>query len=289
MAALETITYEAVDGVAWVTLNRPEVHNAFNVTMQHELRTVWRWLRRDDSIRCVVLTGAGEKAFSSGVDRDEVLGEGKETNVALAVDPGSVPDPAMAEPIHVASGSSPFMFDDPADYIGPKSNDLWKPVVAAVNGMACGGAFYMLGETDIIIAADHATFFDPHVTFGMPAGYEPLQLLPKMPFGEIVRMIAAGELRADVGRPGPPDRTGLRGVPVGRAPGAGRLGGRRDRQGTDPGHPGDAAGAVGGARALPPPGSRPGLGVRQPRHRPVEPRRGPGHLRHRHAGEAAIR
>ena len=192
MAALETITYEAVDGVAWVTLNRPEVHNAFNVTMQHELRTVWRWLRRDDSIRCVVLTGAGEKAFSSGVDRDEVLGEGKETNVALAVDPGSVPDPAMAEPIHVASGSSPFMFDDPADYIGPKSNDLWKPVVAAVNGMACGGAFYMLGETDIIIAADHATFFDPHVTFGMPAGYEPLQLLPKMPFGEIVRMSLLG-------------------------------------------------------------------------------------------------
>jgi enoyl-CoA hydratase/carnithine racemase len=192
MAALKTITYEAVDGVAWVTLNRPEVHNAFNVTMQHELRTVWRWLRRDDSIRCVVLTGAGEKAFSSGVDRDEVLGEGKETNVALAVDPGSVPDPAMAEPIHVASGSSPFMFDDPADYIGPKSNDLWKPVVAAVNGMACGGAFYMLGETDIIIAADHATFFDPHVTFGMPAGYEPLQLLPKMPFGEIVRMSLLG-------------------------------------------------------------------------------------------------
>ena len=192
MAALETITYEAVDGVAWVTLNRPEVHNAFNVTMQHELRTVWRWLRRDDSIRGVVLTGAGEKAFCSGVDRDEVLGEGKETNVALAVDPGSVPDPAMAEPIHVASGSSPFMFDDPADYIGPKSNDLWKPVVAAVNGMACGGAFYMLGETDIIIAADHATFFDPHVTFGMPAGYEPLQLLPKMPFGEIVRMSLLG-------------------------------------------------------------------------------------------------
>ncbi len=193
MAELETITYEAVDGVAWVTLDRPDVLNAFNTTMQHELRTVWRWLRRDDTIRAVVLTGAGEKAFSSGIDRAEVLGEAKETNAAPAVGSGSAPDPAAGpEPIHVASGSSPFMFDDPGDYLGPKSNDLWKPVIAAVNGMACGGAFYMLGEADVILAADHATFFDPHVTYGMPAGYEPLQLLPKMPFGEIVRMTLLG-------------------------------------------------------------------------------------------------
>ena len=84
------------------------------------------------------------------------------------------------------------MFDDPGEQLGPKSNDLWKPVIAAVNGMACGGAFYMLGEVDIIIAADHATFFDPHVTYGMAAGYEPLQLLPKMPFGELVRLTLLG-------------------------------------------------------------------------------------------------
>ncbi len=193
MAELETIAYEATDGVAWVTLNRPDVLNAFNRVMQHELRTVWRWLRRDDSVRVVVLTGAGDKAFSSGIDRVEVLGEDKETNAPPTVPPGSAPDPAAGpEPIHVASGTSPFMFDDPGDYLGPKSNDLWKPVVAAVNGIACGGAFYMLGEADIVIAADHATFFDPHLSYGMPAGYEPLQLLPKMPFGEIVRMTLLG-------------------------------------------------------------------------------------------------
>ena len=62
------------------------------------------------------------------------------------------------------------MFDDPGDNINPKANDLWKPVIAAVNGMACGGALYLLGESDIIIAAEHATFFDPHVTYGMVAG-----------------------------------------------------------------------------------------------------------------------
>jgi enoyl-CoA hydratase/carnithine racemase len=193
VAKLETITYEAADGVAWVTLNRPDVHNAFNATMQHELRTVWRWLRRDDSVRAVVLTGAGEKAFCTGIDRSEVLGDAKEANDAAGVGSGTGPDPAAGpEPVHVGSGTTPFMFDDPGEQLGPKSNDLWKPVVAAVNGMACGGAFYMLGEVDIVIAADHATFFDPHVTYGMAAGYEPLQLLPKMPFGEIVRMTLLG-------------------------------------------------------------------------------------------------
>jgi enoyl-CoA hydratase/carnithine racemase len=189
----ETILYEPADGVAWVTLNRPEVYNAFNATMQHELKTVWRWLRRDDSIRAVVLTGAGDKAFCSGVDLDEVLGEGSDTNTSAGTYDWDGPDPSVTvEPVHIGSGSTPFMFDDPGDHLGPKSNDLWKPIVAAVNGMACGGAFYMLGEVDIVIAAEHATFFDPHVTFGMTAGYEPLQLLPKMPFGEILRLTLLG-------------------------------------------------------------------------------------------------
>ena len=189
MPEFETITYRASDGVAWVTLNRPDVFNAFNATMQLELRTVWRWLRRDDGIRAVVLTGSGDKAFCTGIDRNEVLGDDR----AESAPGGGDPDPASGpEPIHVGSGTTPFMFDDPGENIGPKSNDLWKPVVAAVNGMACGGAFYMLGEVDIIVAADHATFFDPHVSYGMAAGYEPLHLLPKMPFGEILRITLLG-------------------------------------------------------------------------------------------------
>ena len=61
----------------------------------------------------------------------------------------------------------PFTYDDPGQKVGPKSQGLWKPVIAAVNGMACGGGFYLLGESDIIIAADSATFFDPHVTYAM--------------------------------------------------------------------------------------------------------------------------
>src|SRR5947208_15402042 len=92
----------------------------------------------------------------------------------------------------IGSGSTPFTFDDPGENIGPKTCDLWKPVIAAVNGMACGGAFYMLGEVEFIIAADHATFFDPHVTYGMTAAFEPIHMAGIPPFPEIMRLSLMG-------------------------------------------------------------------------------------------------
>jgi enoyl-CoA hydratase/carnithine racemase len=173
----ETLGYEERDGVAWVTLNRPDRLNAFNSLMQRELHGLWRGLRRHDDVRCVVLTGTGEKAFCTGIDRMEQMGGDAD---------------ASTDPDVVGSGSTPFMFNDPGDYLGPKSSDLWKPVVAAVNGMACGGAFYMLGEVEFIIAADHATFFDPHVTYGMTAAFEPMHMSGIMPFGEIMRLSLLG-------------------------------------------------------------------------------------------------
>ncbi len=175
MPEFQTLLYEDRDGVAWVTLNRPDVLNSFNAVMQHELRTLWRGLRRDDNVRVVVLTGAGEKAFCTGIDRNEAIGNRSDDRERV-----------------VGSGSTPFMFDDPGENIGPKSCDLWKPVIAAVNGIACGGAFYMLGEVEFIIAAEHATFFDPHVTYGMTAAFEPMHMLQKMPFSEIMRLSLLG-------------------------------------------------------------------------------------------------
>ncbi|AKL73191.1 enoyl-CoA hydratase/carnithine racemase [Actinobacteria bacterium IMCC26256] len=174
----ETLGYEERDGVAWVTLNRPDRLNAFNNTMQRELKSLWRGLRRHDDVRCIVLTGAGDRAFCTGIDRTEQMGsESVATNDEDAIGAGD---------------QTPFMFNDPGDNIGPKSCDLWKPVIAAVNGMACGGAFYMLGEVEFIIAADHATFFDPHVTYGMTAAFEPMHMSGITPFGDIMRMSLLG-------------------------------------------------------------------------------------------------
>ncbi len=171
---LETITIERDGHVAWVTLDRPEAFNAFSPTMQRELREAWTAFRSDDDVRAIVLTAAGDKAFCVGIDRNEAEFT------------------ALDETDQLYGTSNNFMYDDPGDDLGPKSCDLWKPVIVAVNGMACGGAFYMLAEADVVISADHATFFDPHVTYGMAAVFEPMKMLQRMPLGEILRVSLLG-------------------------------------------------------------------------------------------------
>lgn len=158
------VTADKDTGVAVVTLDRPDRLNAIDLGMRDELTETWRELRFDDAVRAVVLTGAGERAFCTGLDRD-----------------ADVPQP-----------NSPYMADDPLLRVGPKSNDLWKPVIAAVRGMACGGAFYLLGESDFLVADTTASFFDPHTTYGMVSAYESVLMAQLMPHGEAARMALLG-------------------------------------------------------------------------------------------------
>ncbi|WRZ92298.1 enoyl-CoA hydratase/isomerase family protein [Streptomyces sp. NBC_01007] len=151
-------------GVAVLTLDRPERLNAIDLGTAAELVAAWREFRFDDTVRALVVTGAGQRAFCTGIDRGV-----------------KVPQP-----------NSPYMVDDPLATIGPKANDLWKPVIAAVNGIACGGAFYLLGESEFVVADEEATFFDPHTTYGMVSAYESVYLAQRMPFGEVARMALMG-------------------------------------------------------------------------------------------------
>ncbi|MFJ6799118.1 enoyl-CoA hydratase/isomerase family protein [Streptomyces sp. NPDC091268] len=155
---------DAATGVAVVTLDREHRHNAIDLATADALGAVWRELRHTEDVRAVVLTGAGTAAFCTGIDR--------------GVD---VPQPA-----------SPYSADDPLIAIGPKACDLWKPVIAAVNGMACGGAFYLLGESEFIVSSETATYFDPHTTYGMVSAYEAVYMAQRMPFGEAARMSLMG-------------------------------------------------------------------------------------------------
>ncbi|MEU7485616.1 enoyl-CoA hydratase/isomerase family protein [Streptomyces sp. NPDC042319] len=151
-------------GVALVTLDRPDRHNAIDLETAGELADAWRAFRFDGTVRAAVVTGAGGRAFCTGIDRSV-----------------SVPQPP-----------SPYSLDDPLLRIGPKAADLWKPVIAAVDGMACGGAFYLLGECEFVVASDTSTFFDPHTTYGMVSAYESVLMAQRMPYGEIARLALTG-------------------------------------------------------------------------------------------------
>ena len=172
-SSYETISVEIRNNVGIVTLNRPEVLHAFNELMRTEIKNTWRAFREIDEVHSILLTASGDKAFCVGIDRS-----GEMT--------------ALEESENLYGTSNNFMYDDPGDDLGPKSCDLWKPIVCAVNGMCCGGAFYFLSECDVILASDNATFFDPHVTYGMPAVYEPIKMSQRMPLGEILRLTLLG-------------------------------------------------------------------------------------------------
>jgi enoyl-CoA hydratase/carnithine racemase len=170
----ETILYEVDDAhVATVTLNRPDKLNSFNMAMRRDFRGLWREVQDDDAVHVVVLRAAGDRAFSTGIDATERAD-------------------LMAKGEHVGAPANPFVAEDPGITLAPKQNECWKPIVCAVHGMVAGGAFYWINESDIVIASDDATFFDPHVTYGMTSSLEPVGLKWRIPLGEVLRWALMG-------------------------------------------------------------------------------------------------
>ena len=94
-SALTTIRYEAADGVATITLDRADRHNAFTTAMCDEMAATWAHVRDDDAVRAIVVTAAGEKAFCTGIDRSEVPADGgvepTRFDPLTYDDPGSTP------------------------------------------------------------------------------------------------------------------------------------------------------------------------------------------------------
>lgn len=169
MGSFRTILFEVGDDrVATITLNRPEVMNAFDQRMADEFAAVWRQVREDDGVNAIVLRAAGERAFCTGRDVEELA--------ALA-------DPERARHLNP---------EHPMWRMGPKLNGVWKPLVTAVHGLAGGGAYYWINESDIVIAADDAQFFDPHLSYGLVAGPELMGLVRRIPLAEAARILLMG-------------------------------------------------------------------------------------------------
>jgi len=166
--ALENVLYEKKDGIAYVTLNRPKVLNALSQRTWQDLRAAFEDARDDATVRGVILTGAGDKAFIAGADISEIA--------------------------HITAVEAEQSSRYGQDVLTLVEN-LGKPVIAAVNGFALGGGCETAMACTIRIAAEDAKFGQPEVKLGVIPGGGGTQRLPRLVGrGRALQLILSGEM-----------------------------------------------------------------------------------------------
>ena len=162
-----SITLKLADHVATVTIDRPDVLNAIDLAAEAELQRIWSELERNDDVRLVVLTGAGERAFCVGADMKNPSVGG--VDYWAAARPGGFGGIALRETLNV-------------------------PVLARVNGFALGGGFEMVLGCDIVIACEEASFGLPEALVGrMPLDGGMTLLQRQIPFRQAMAMMLTGQ------------------------------------------------------------------------------------------------
>jgi enoyl-CoA hydratase len=161
------LLYEKREGIGTVTLNRPAKLNTLNAQMVEELRACFGSIQDDPEVRVVVLTGAGEKAFTAGVD------------IAELAELSAISGKDFARRGHEVLGLI---------------ESLGKPVLAAVNGYALGGGCELAMACTLRLAAENARFALPEVKLGLIPGYGGTQRLPRLiGRGRALELILSGE------------------------------------------------------------------------------------------------
>jgi enoyl-CoA hydratase/carnithine racemase len=164
---LANVLYEKKNGIAYVTVNRPRVLNALNTPTWKDLQTAFEDARDDATVRGVILTGAGDKAFIAGAD----IGE-------------------LAQISAFEAEQSSRFGQEVLDLV----ENLGKPVIAAVNGFALGGGCETAMACTIRIAVDSAKFGQPEVKLGLVPGGGGTQRLPRLVGkGRALQLILSGE------------------------------------------------------------------------------------------------
>jgi enoyl-CoA hydratase len=177
MSEAPPLIYEARDGIARITFNRPDVHNAWNPEVMVRLAEAWKSFGDDESLRVAIITGAGDKAFSVGADLGHLI----------PVLTGARP-PADEWDNRVREDRSLTM------YALLRGFRMYKPVIAAINGFCLAGGMELLQGTDIRIAADHATFGLSEAKRGLvPAGGSMVRLARQIPFSKAMEILLTGD------------------------------------------------------------------------------------------------
>src|SRR5215472_11199159 len=162
--------------VAYLTMNRPQVHNALNPELMVSLARAWHRLRTDDRVRVVVLTGAGDKAFSAGADLDRLI--------PLLSGARAVEDEWDRELVN---------HPEVIEHAVLKSIDFFKPVISAVNGFCVAGGMEMMLASDIRVAVDSASFGLQEVIWGIaPLGGSLARLPRQMPWCKAMEVLLTG-------------------------------------------------------------------------------------------------
>jgi len=157
---------EVKDGLAFLTINRPDKLNALNHQTMQELKAAFESFAADDSVKAVIVTGAGDKAFVAGADIGEI------------------------QALDAASGEK-FCLEGHA--IFTLIETLPKPVIAAVNGFALGGGCELAMACHIRLASEKAVFGQPEVKLGITPGYGGTQRLPRLVGkGKAMQMVLSG-------------------------------------------------------------------------------------------------
>jgi enoyl-CoA hydratase/carnithine racemase len=170
MAESPTVLFEVRDRVATITLNRPERKNAMNQQLKDELRECWKRVKADPDVWAAIVTGAGD-AFSSGADVESLATKG-------FTKPDRWRELAMIEGI--------------VDLPTPRRMRVYKPIIAAVNGVVAGFSLDLVTESDIPIASEKATFVDPHVSIGLVSSHEMVNMARRVPLHVCLRMALLG-------------------------------------------------------------------------------------------------
>ena len=166
------MTYSALevwrDGpVGWLVFNRPEAGNAVDAAMFTELEAAWAELDADENVRVIVNTGNGD-AFQTGLDVRQ-----------LARDKDALREQSRR--------TRDFELRMTAWHCG-----VWKPVIAAVNGVCAGAGLHFVADADVVIASSNATFLDPHVSVGQVSAIETIGMIRKSPMEPVTRMALLG-------------------------------------------------------------------------------------------------
>jgi enoyl-CoA hydratase len=171
------VLYEKADGIAVVTMNRPDVRNAINAEMLCRLADAWQDVNDDPSVRCAIFTGAGDKAFCAGADLDRLV------RMMQGLRPSET------------EYDERIKADYTIIYKGLLRNyEVVKPIVAAVRGFCVAGGMEMLQATDIRVAAEDARFAIAEVKHSLfPMGGSTVRLARQIPFANAMEILLTGE------------------------------------------------------------------------------------------------